>query len=97
LPFYHPRHLLFSANVKKFRRNENTSCNDCDSATEREKIVLSIFCYHNPVLSPAKAVEYPKYVGFLQHFALPNAHLFNVLVPYGEFLVGLGYKLNRID
>jgi thiosulfate dehydrogenase [quinone] large subunit len=48
---------------------------------------------HNPVLSPAKAVEYPTYVSFLQHFALPNAHLFNVLVPYGEFLVGLGLIL----
>ena len=48
---------------------------------------------HNPVLSPAKVVEYPTYVAFLKGFALPNAHLFNVLVPYGEFLVGLGLIL----
>lgn len=27
---------------------------------------------------------------FLEHFALPNVGLFNVLVPYGEMLVGLG-------
>ena len=38
-------------------------------------------------------MEYPTYVAFLKHFALPNAHLFNVLVPYGEFLVGLGLIL----
>ncbi|MDQ1232586.1 thiosulfate dehydrogenase [quinone] large subunit [Paenibacillus sp. SORGH_AS306] len=30
---------------------------------------------------------------FLQHFALPNVGLFNVLVPIGEFLVGLGLIL----
>jgi thiosulfate dehydrogenase [quinone] large subunit len=48
---------------------------------------------HNPVLSPTKAVEYPTYVAFLKGFALPNAHLFNVLIPYGEFLVGLGLIL----
>jgi thiosulfate dehydrogenase [quinone] large subunit len=47
----------------------------------------------NPVLSPAKAIEYPTYVAFLKHFALPNAGLFNVLVPCGEFLVGLGLIL----
>jgi thiosulfate dehydrogenase (quinone) large subunit len=47
----------------------------------------------HPVLSPTKAVEYPTYVSFLKHFAIPNAHLFNVLVPYGEFLVGVGLIL----
>ncbi|WP_339820914.1 DoxX family protein [Paenibacillus sp. FSL R7-0216] len=30
---------------------------------------------------------------FLQHFALPNVDLFNVMVPYGEFLVGIGLIL----
>ncbi|MCT2197656.1 DoxX family membrane protein, partial [Paenibacillus sp. p3-SID1389] len=30
---------------------------------------------------------------FLEHFALPNVGLFNFLVPYGEFLVGLGLIL----
>ncbi|MGG6312497.1 DoxX family protein [Paenibacillus macerans] len=33
------------------------------------------------------------WAAFLQHFALPNVDLFNVLVPYGEFLVGLGLIL----
>jgi thiosulfate dehydrogenase (quinone) large subunit len=48
---------------------------------------------HNPVLSPTKAIEYPTYLAFLKGFALPNAHLFNTLVPMGEFLVGLGLIL----
>ncbi|MFB6465631.1 DoxX family membrane protein [Cytobacillus sp. Hz8] len=30
---------------------------------------------------------------FLEHFALPNAHLFSTLIPIGEFLVGLGLIL----
>jgi thiosulfate dehydrogenase [quinone] large subunit len=30
---------------------------------------------------------------FLNHFAIPNVELFNVLVPWGEFLVGLGLLL----
>ncbi|WP_458122556.1 DoxX family protein [Paenibacillus sp. Z6-24] len=30
---------------------------------------------------------------FLQNFALPNVELFNVIVPIGEFLVGLGLIL----
>ena len=47
----------------------------------------------HPVIGPDKAVVYPTYVSFLKHFVLPNAHLFNVLVPYGEFLVGLGLIL----
>jgi thiosulfate dehydrogenase [quinone] large subunit len=47
----------------------------------------------HPVVGPDKAVVYGTYVGFLKHFALPNAHLFNVLIPYGEFLVGLGLIL----
>jgi thiosulfate dehydrogenase [quinone] large subunit len=47
----------------------------------------------HPVVGPDKSVVYPTYVAFLKHFALPNAHLFNVLVPWGEFLVGLGLIL----
>lgn len=46
-----------------------------------------------PVIGPDQAIVYPTYVAFLKHLALPNAHLFNVLVPYGEFLVGLGLIL----
>ncbi|MBP1932987.1 DoxX family membrane protein [Ammoniphilus resinae] len=30
------------------------------------------------------------YAAFLKGFAMPNVELFNVLVPYGELLVGLG-------
>ncbi|AEP01113.1 DoxX family protein [Weizmannia coagulans] len=30
------------------------------------------------------------YAAFLTHFAIPNVHVFNVLIPYGEVLVGLG-------
>lgn len=30
------------------------------------------------------------YADFLQQFALPNVQLFNVLIPWGELLVGIG-------
>ena len=33
------------------------------------------------------------FANFLEHFALPNVKLFNILVPWGEFLVGLGLIL----
>ncbi|MFP7298915.1 DoxX family membrane protein [Neobacillus niacini] len=33
------------------------------------------------------------YAGFLEGFALPNADFFNILIPWGEFLVGLGLIL----
>jgi thiosulfate dehydrogenase (quinone) large subunit len=47
-----------------------------------------------PVLdSGTKEVLYPTYVSFIENFALPNAKIFNVLIPYGEFLVGLGLLL----
>lgn len=36
---------------------------------------------------------YPNYTGFVENFALPNVKLFNVLIPWGEFLVGLGLIL----
>jgi thiosulfate dehydrogenase (quinone) large subunit len=32
----------------------------------------------------------PWWADFLEGFALPNVSLFNVLIPWGEFLVGLG-------
>ena len=35
------------------------------------------------------------YAGFLENFALPNAGLFNVLVPWGELLIGIGLILRR--
>jgi thiosulfate dehydrogenase (quinone) large subunit len=47
----------------------------------------------NPVKGPDGSIVYSTYVSFLEHFALPNAHIFNVLIPWGEFLVGLGLIL----
>lgn len=44
-----------------------------------------------PVLETGTTdLVYPNYVAFLKTFALPNVKLFNVLVPWGELLVGLG-------
>ncbi|WP_026575742.1 DoxX family protein [Bacillus sp. UNC438CL73TsuS30] len=47
----------------------------------------------NPVKGPDGSIVYATYVGFLKHFALPNADLFNTMIPLGEFLVGLGLIL----
>ena len=47
----------------------------------------------NPVKGPDGNMVYGWYVSFLENFALPNVELFNVLVPWGEFLVGLGLIL----
>lgn len=44
----------------------------------------------NPVKGPEGDVLYGWYVSFLETFALPNVELFNVIVPVGEFLIGLG-------
>ncbi|WP_053365640.1 DoxX family protein [Bacillus sp. FJAT-27245] len=46
----------------------------------------------NPVAGP-NGIVYGWYVSFLKAFAIPNAELFNVLIPWGEFLVGLGLIL----
>lgn len=43
--------------------------------------------------SKTKELLYPNFVSFIDHFALPNAKIFNVLIPWGEFLVGLGLIL----
>lgn len=32
----------------------------------------------------------PWYAAFVENFAIPNVKLFNILIPYGEVLVGLG-------
>ncbi len=47
----------------------------------------------NPVKGPDGSIVYATYVGFLKHFALPNAHIFNIIIPWGELLVGLGLIL----
>jgi thiosulfate dehydrogenase (quinone) large subunit len=46
----------------------------------------------NPVKGP-DGIVYGGWVSFLESFAIPNSDLFNVLVPWGEFLVGLGLIL----
>lgn len=46
----------------------------------------------NPVTGPDGAV-YGWYTSFIEGFALPNVGLFNVLIPIGELLVGLGLIL----
>lgn len=48
---------------------------------------------NNPVTGPDGSLVYAGWVGFLEKFALPNIEVFNVLVPWGEFLVGLGLLL----
>jgi thiosulfate dehydrogenase [quinone] large subunit len=47
----------------------------------------------NPVKGPDGGIVFPWYVNFLKHFALPNVDIFNVLVPWGETLIGLGLIL----
>jgi thiosulfate dehydrogenase (quinone) large subunit len=46
----------------------------------------------NPVTGP-DGIVYGGWVTFLESFAIPNAELFNVMIPWGEFLVGLGLIL----
>lgn len=48
----------------------------------------------NPVLETGTgATMYPTYVAFLENFALPNAVLFKIVIPWGELLVGIGLIL----
>ncbi|XEC96056.1 DoxX family membrane protein [Paenibacillus tarimensis] len=48
----------------------------------------------NPVLDFAtNQAQYPTYIWFLESIVLPNVGLFNFLVTYGEFLVGVGLIL----
>jgi thiosulfate dehydrogenase [quinone] large subunit len=50
-----------------------------------------------PVLeSGTTELVYPNYVAFLRNVALPNVELFNNLIPWGEFLVGLGLLLGAL-
>jgi thiosulfate dehydrogenase (quinone) large subunit len=47
----------------------------------------------NPVKGPDGLLVTEWYVNFLKHVALPNVDVFNVLVPWGETLIGLGLIL----
>lgn len=50
-----------------------------------------------PVLeSGTTDMVYANYVAFLKSFALPNVGIFNVMVPWGELLVGLGLILGAL-
>lgn len=52
---------------------------------------------NNPVMDKATGeAVYPTFVAFLEKFALPNVKIFNVLIPWGEFLVGLGLILGAL-
>ncbi len=44
----------------------------------------------NPVMGPDGTSVFGLYNLFLQNVAMPNVGIFNVVVPWGEFLVGLG-------
>lgn len=46
-----------------------------------------------PVMGADGGMVYGTYVGFLKHFALPNASAFNIVVPVGELLIGIGLIL----
>ena len=51
----------------------------------------------NPVADKATgAAVYPTYTAFIEHFALPNVKLINFLIPWGEFLIGLGLILGGL-
>lgn len=39
---------------------------------------------------------YGNYVAFLKHFALPHVGWFNIMVPWGELLVGIGLLIGAL-
>lgn len=50
-----------------------------------------------PIVDKAtNELVYPTFTAFLEHFALPHAAWFNVIIPIGEFLVGLGLILGAL-
>lgn len=51
----------------------------------------------NPVTGPDGSSVFGLYTTFLEQFALPNVELFNVIVPWGEFLIGLGLILGCLS
>jgi thiosulfate dehydrogenase (quinone) large subunit len=50
----------------------------------------------NPVTGP-DGIVYGGWVSFLESFAIPNADIFNTLIPWGETLVGLGLILGCLS
>ncbi len=52
---------------------------------------------NNPVADKTtNELVYPNFVYFIEHFAIPNVKLFNILIPIGEFLVGAGLILGGL-
>lgn len=50
-----------------------------------------------PVVDKATGgAMYPTFTAFLDNFAMPNVKLINILIPLGEFLVGLGLILGAL-
>lgn len=50
-----------------------------------------------PIVDKAtNELVYPTFTAFLEHFALPHTNWFNILVPLGEFCVGLGLILGAL-
>lgn len=50
-----------------------------------------------PVLETGTTdLVYPNFVAFLKSFALPNVDIFNFMIPWGEFLIGLGLILGTL-
>ena len=49
----------------------------------------------NPVISHDEIV-YPTYTAFLKNFVQPNMGLFDFLIPWGEFFIGLGLILGTL-
>jgi Predicted membrane protein len=51
----------------------------------------------NPVIDhETNANVYPNFVRFLEHVAMPNVKVINILIPLGETLVGLGLILGAL-
>jgi thiosulfate dehydrogenase (quinone) large subunit len=50
-----------------------------------------------PVMDKAtNELVYPTFIAFLEHFALPNVKLINIMIPLGETLVGLGLIIGAL-
>lgn len=51
----------------------------------------------NPIMDKGTgALVYPTFTKFLESFALPNVKIINFLIPWGEFLVGVGLLLGAL-
>ena len=47
----------------------------------------------NPVMSHTGEEIYPAYTAFIEWAVLPNVEIINILIPWGEVLVGIGLLL----